>query len=155
MSQYWLWDNITYHNIIIIYTTDLNLVIILHAAVIAPNSARPSTSTMLDMIFVSLAIEYLQHVSAAWWHHQMETFSTSLALCAGNSMVTSEFPSQRPLKRSFVVIFDLLLNKWLCKQLRRQWFETPLSSLWCHCNEILWIFWHFKHWQKVVIISIP
>ena len=31
-----------------------------------------------------------------WWRHQMETFPVLLALCAGNSPVTGEFPSQRP-----------------------------------------------------------
>ena len=30
-----------------------------------------------------------------WWCHQMETFSALLTLCAGNSSVTGEFPSQR------------------------------------------------------------
>ena len=39
----------------------------------------------------------------AWWRHQMETFSAFLALCAGNSPVTGEFPSQRPVTRSFDV----------------------------------------------------
>ena len=39
-----------------------------------------------------------------WWRHQMETFSALLALCAGNSPVTGEFPSQRPVTRSFVPI---------------------------------------------------
>ena len=34
---------------------------------------------------------------SSWWRHQMETFSASLALCAGNSPVTGEFPSQRPV----------------------------------------------------------
>ena len=29
-----------------------------------------------------------------WWRHQMETCSALLALCAGNSPVTSEFPAQ-------------------------------------------------------------
>ena len=38
-----------------------------------------------------------------WWHHQMEIFSTLLALCAGNSLVTGEFPAQRPVTRSFDV----------------------------------------------------
>ena len=38
----------------------------------------------------------------SWWCHQMETFSVLLALCAGNSPVTGEFPSQRPMTRSFV-----------------------------------------------------
>ena len=46
----------------------------------------------------------------------METFSALLALCAGNSPVTGEFPSQWPVTWSFDVFFDLCLNKWLTKQ---------------------------------------
>ena len=45
-----------------------------------------------------------------WWRLQMETFSALLALCAGNSPVTGEFPSQRPVTRSFDVFFDLRLS---------------------------------------------
>ena len=41
----------------------------------------------------------------------METFSALLALCAGNSPVTGEFPTQRPVMQSFDVSFDLHLNK--------------------------------------------
>ena len=41
----------------------------------------------------------------------METFSALLAICAGNSPVTGEFPSQRPVTRSFDVFFDLRLNE--------------------------------------------
>ena len=67
------------------------------------------------------------------WCHQMEAFSTLLALCARNSPVTSEFPTQRPVTRSFDVFFDLHLNKRLSKSWGG-WFETPLHSLWCHCN---------------------
>ena len=52
----------------------------------------------------------------SWWCHQMETFSTLLALCMGNSPVTCEFPSQRPVTQSFDVFFDLHLNKGLSKQ---------------------------------------
>ena len=69
----------------------------------------------------------------------METFSALLALCAGNSPVTGEFPSQRPVTWSFDVFFDLRLNKWLSKQLRRRWFETPSRSLWRHSNAA-WIY---------------
>ena len=69
-----------------------------------------------------------------WWHHQMETYSSLLALCAGNSPVTGEFPSQRLVTQSFDVFFDLRLNKWLSKQSRRRWFEMPSCSLWRHCN---------------------
>ena len=45
------------------------------------------------------------------WRHQMETFSVVLALCAGNSPVTGEFPSQKPVTRSFDLFLDLRLNK--------------------------------------------
>ena len=41
----------------------------------------------------------------------METFSALLAICVGNSLVTGEFPSQRPVTRSFDVFCDLRLNK--------------------------------------------
>ena len=51
-----------------------------------------------------------------WWRHQMETFSTLLVICVGNSPFTGEFPSQRPGTRSFHVFFDLRLNKRLSKQ---------------------------------------
>ena len=64
----------------------------------------------------------------------METFSALLALCAGNSSVTGEFPSQRPVTRSFDGFFDLRLNKPLSKQSWGWWFETPSRSLWCHYN---------------------
>ena len=64
----------------------------------------------------------------------METFSALLAFCAGNSPVSGEFPSQRPVTRSFDVFFDLRLNKRLSKQLGGWWFEMPSSSLWRHCN---------------------
>ena len=64
-------------------------------------------------------------------------------LCAGNSPVTAgnspvigEFPSHRPVTRSFDVFFDLRLNKRLSKQSRRRWFETPSHSLWRHCNVV-------------------
>ena len=36
----------------------------------------------------------------------METFAALLILCAGNSLVTGEFPSQRPVTQSFGVFFD-------------------------------------------------
>ena len=42
----------------------------------------------------------------AWWRHQMEPISALLALCAGNSPVTGEFPAQRPVTRSFDVFFN-------------------------------------------------
>ena len=47
----------------------------------------------------------------SWWHHQMETSSALLVLCAVNSPVTGEFPSQRPVTRSFD--FAPWINGWV------------------------------------------
>ena len=73
-----------------------------------------------------------QHILA--WRHQMETISALLALCAGNSPVTGELPSQKPVSWSFDIFFDLLLDKRLSQHSRHRWFETPSCSLWRHCN---------------------
>ena len=64
----------------------------------------------------------------------METFSALLAICAGNSPVPGEFPTQRPVTRSFDVYFDLRPNKWLSKQSWGWWFESLSWSLWRQRN---------------------
>ena len=64
---------------------------------------------------------------ASWCRHQMETFS--VAICAGNSPVAGESPSQRPMTRSFDVFFHLRLNKRLSIQSWGWWFETPLPIM--------------------------
>ena len=69
--------------------------------------------------------------------HQMETFSTSLARCAGNSPVSVEFPLQRPVTQSFGVFFDLRLNKWLYEPSWGWWFGTPSRSSCRHCNDVV------------------
>ena len=75
-----------------------------------------------------------------WWRHQMKTFSALLTICVGNSPVSGEFPAQRPVTRSFKVLFDLRLNKRLSKQSWGWWFETLPCPLWRHCNELItWI----------------
>ena len=62
-----------------------------------------------------------------------ENISALLAICAGNSPVARELYAQRPVMRSFVVLFDLHLNKRLSKKCRGWWLETPSSSTWRHC----------------------
>ena len=58
---------------------------------------------------------YTWRIKNSWWRHQMEAFSALLVLCAGKSPVTGVFPLQRPVTRSFDVLFDLRLNKQLSK----------------------------------------
>ena len=71
-----------------------------------------------SLICCDLHVYLMVDVYDIWWRHQMGTFSALLAICAGNSPVTGEFPAQRPVTRSFDVFFDLRLNKgWVnsCK----------------------------------------
>ena len=85
-----------------------------------------------------------------WWRHQMETFSALLAICVGNSPVNNEFPTQRPVTRSFDVFFDLRLNKRLSKHSWGWWPEAPSRQFWRQCNELA----HFnKQLQHVWIFD--
>ena len=81
-------------------------------------------------VYIILGVYFTSIIT--WWRHQMKAFSALLAICAGNSPVPGEFPSQRPVTRSFV--FDLRLNKRLSKQWRGWWFETLSRPLWRQCN---------------------
>ena len=65
------------------------------------------------------------HDDVIKWKHQN---SALLAICAGNSPVSGEFPAQRPVTRSFGVFFDLHLIKQLSK------LETPSCPLWRQRN---------------------
>ena len=60
-------------------------------------------------------------------------FRVTGPLC-GEFTGPGEFPPQRPVTRSFDVLFDLRLNKRLSKQSWGWWFETPSWSLWRQCN---------------------
>ena len=78
----------------------------------------------LDLIYLSGSKWEITNHLVAWWRHQMETFCSLPAIRAGNSPVSGEFPTQRPVTRSFDAFFDLRLNKRLCKQSWGWWFQT-------------------------------
>ena len=78
----------------------------------------------------------------------METFSALLAICVGNSLVPGEFPTQRPVTRSFDVFFDQRLNKRLSKQSWGWWFEMLSCPLWRHSNEFDSFLVH--HYSKLI-----
>ena len=60
-------------------------------------------------------------------------FRVTGPLC-GEFTGPGEFPTQRPVTRSFDVFFDLRLNKRLSKQPWGWWFQTPSWSLWRQSN---------------------
>ena len=61
-------------------------------------------------------------------------FRVTGPLC-GEFTGPGEFPTQRPVTRSFDVSFDLRLNKRSSKQPWGWWFDTPSWSSWRQCNE--------------------
>ena len=63
---------------------------------------------------------------SAWRRHQMETFSALVAPCEGTPPVSSGFPSQRPVRRSF----DLHLDK----QWPKNWDACDLRHHRAHYN---------------------
>ena len=66
-------------------------------------------------------------------------FRVTGPLC-GEFTGPGEFPTQRPVTRSFDVFFDLRLNKQLNKQSWGWWFETLSRPFWRHRN-VRGLFW--------------
>ena len=80
--------------------------------------------------------------------------SALLALCAGNSPVTGEFPSPRPVTGSFDIFFDLRLNKRLRKQSWGWWFETTSRLIWRHRYDVcLYQQNHQTTWIEMIILQ--
>ena len=87
----------------------------------------------------------------------METVSALLALCVRNSLVTGEYPSQRPATQSFEDFFEIHPNKRLIKEWRRRWLETQSYPLWRHCNEVHpfdYIIESFRHYNDSTSLTI-
>ena len=66
-----------------------------------------------------------QMLGPTWWRHQIETFSALLALCAGNSPATGEFPAQRPVTRSSILS---LIYAWIYRWVNNR----KAGDLRCH-----------------------
>ena len=101
----------------------------------------------------------IDNLATPWWRYQMETFSALLACCAGNSPVTGEFPSQRPVTRISDVFFDLCLNKRLTKQSRRRWFGIegfiPEYSRYGHSGvKIDWLNMIYAAWGQLLLSKV-
>ena len=81
--------------------------------------------------------------------HRMMTSSNGNLLrvtghLSGEFTGPGEFPTQRPVTRSFDVFFDLRLNKWLSKQWWGWWFEMLSCPLRRHCNGMYGFFIGFE-----------
>ena len=85
-------------------------------------------------LFTALNQVAVVHLKISMMTSSNGKISALLAMYAGNSPITGEFPEQRPVTGSFDVLFDLRPNKRLSKQSWGWWFEMPSHPLWRHCN---------------------
>ena len=79
------------------------------------------------VITMTCLYAYRLEPQSTWWRHQMETFSASLAFCAGNSPVTGEFPHKGQWRG--VLMFSLIYA-WINSNLR--WWFLNKSSPSCY-----------------------
>ena len=79
-------------------------------------------------------------------------FRVTGPLC-GEFTGPGEFPTQRPVTRSFDVYFDLRLNKRLSKHSWGWWFETLSWSLWRHHNGLRWQLADLYHYKDITRAS--
>ena len=91
-----------------------------------------------------------------WWRHQMETCSALLALCAGNSPATGEFPSQRPVTRIFFIC--VWINGWVNNRevddLRRHRDQYDVIVIRCdRRTHNIWVF-DIHHRQQLVGLCV-
>ena len=84
-----------------------------------PNQKYPNSPTLIRVI----------HDDVIKWN----IFRVTGPLC-GEFTGPGEFPTQRPVTRSFDVFFDLRLNKRLSTQSWGWWFETLSRPLWHYRN---------------------
>ena len=87
----------------------------------------------VSLLEINLLLLLLHHDVIKWKH-----FPRYWPFVRGihRGPVPGDFPSQRPVTRSFVVFFDFYLSKRLSKHSRWWWFETLSLSSWRHCNDM-------------------
>ena len=90
------------------------------------------TCSVFTMYTLNTFVVHISYILAFFLYFM--TTSSNGNIFRVTSLLWGESTSQRPMKRSFDVFFDLRLNKRLSKQSRHRWFETPSCSLLRHCD---------------------
>ena len=82
-----------------------------------------------------------------WWHHQMETFSALLALCAGNSPVPGNFPHKGQWRGALMFyLICVWINGWVNNR--------EAGDLRRHRGHYDVIVMHWKHACKTVTVAV-
>ena len=144
-----------YHGNFYLYSWSIvpqwNPIVILPTLVIATTfGADCDDNFFVKIIFLC---QYTKHWTSfltrkAWWRHQMEIFPRYWPFVRGIHRWPVNSPYKGQWRGALTFFFDLRLNKRLCKQSRRHWFETPSHPLLRHCNGMLY------PWNQILQLPI-
>ena len=115
------------------------------------STLKVGVCVFLSFRYIDIYMIVIIHDDVIKWKH----FPCYCAICAGNSPVPGEFPTQRPVRRSFDVFFDLRLNKRLSKQSWGRWFETLSRPLWRHRNDKYILQVRIRHGYRGFYVKHP
>ena len=98
--------------------------------------AQPFLCHITNVLLLHISYNIISHFAchhyflngSTWWCNNMEMVSASLALCKGQSPLTSDSPH----KGLVVWMFFFILKRLLRKQSICHWYEI----LWCSCDAI-------------------
>ena len=102
-------------------------------------------------MFVCIGRTDVQSQALTWWHHQIETFSALLAICAG------------PVTRSFYIFFDLRLkNGWVnnreaghLRRYRAHYDVSVMNKKQYYLSTHEYVFlrtsWYFWSWKCITL----
>ena len=96
------------------------------------------------------SLETTASFMTSWWRHQMETVSMLLDLYAGNSPAIGEFPSQRPVMRSFDIWINSLGNNREAGDLRRHRAHEDVTVMILVYFLLVCYTWISKQWLVVI-----
>ena len=71
---------------------------------------------------------------ASWWHHDMEPYSTLLALCEGNPPVTRGFPPQRARNTELKCFLWCAPERTVEKTVELLVIWGAMTVMLCHCS---------------------
>ena len=70
----------------------------------------------------------------AWWGHDMETLSSSLALCEGNPLLTSGFLNKGPVMQSFDIFLYSQPQQSVEQTVKLLVIREAITLMWHHFN---------------------
>ena len=132
---------------------DLNMVILDPADGLAPLGMITRLSMFSSnhyIIILLLHVYVMYHDDVIKWKHftRYWTFVRGIHWSPVNSLHKVQW------RRALMFSLICILNKLLSKQSWGWWFETPLCSLWHHCNLIMFVVFVMEKWENKLLLSL-